>query len=84
MKLVAVLPVEKLERSLIPGADPASIQYDVTALPAFQARVTVDPFTADARPVGAAGIVPVGPTTVTETSFDAGLIPPGLPARILT
>lgn len=86
MKRVSVLPVEKLERSLIPGADPASIPYDVAVLPgaAFQVSVTVDPFAVDARPVGAAGIAPVGPMTVTETSFDAGLIPPALAARILT
>lgn len=88
LKLVAVLPVENAARFFSPGAEPASITYDVAAQPALgacQVNVSVVLFTTALSALGAPGAVAQPPLcTVTTISFDGALVPPALRARTRT
>ena len=89
---LAVLPVEKLARSLSPTDEPASIQYAMGAPPtvgAFHANVRDEPLTATLSPPGGPGAAVVGEgseplPTVTITSFEDAPMPAPFSARTWT
>jgi hypothetical protein len=87
-RLVAALPIENTVRLLEPGADPASMVYDVGEQPPFgacHARVTAALLTEAVNPLGAPGaLVQPPPCTVTTISFDAALVPLAFRARTRT
>ena len=82
--MVAAFPVEIEARLLSPGADPASITYDVGAQPllgACNVNVTAAPLTAATSPPGEPGALGQPPATETMISLDGPLVPLPLRAR---
>ncbi len=85
--VVPIEPVSLTRTFASPGNDPASMMYEVgEPAAAFHATVTVDPLTANRRPLGAAGgaLHAAEPATKANISLDGTLVPASFTARTRT